>query len=129
METTELTRRIGQRIRASRKRCGWSLSELSKHTNGALSKSRLGNYEQGLRRPGHEEACLLAATFGTVSPSWLLCLDDDSGALNDQETTLLRSFRAADARGRGVILTVARVLPSETAIAVPADSRYTPPQR
>jgi transcriptional regulator with XRE-family HTH domain len=47
-------------------------------TDGAISASRLANYESGLRRPGIEEAEALARALGDVSAAWLLTLEDGS---------------------------------------------------
>ncbi|WP_338116132.1 helix-turn-helix transcriptional regulator [Thiocystis violacea] len=110
MEPQELSQRIGQRIRAERKRLGWTQVELSERTHGVLSQSRIGNYEQGARRPGIEAARLLAETFATVRPEWLLCLDQFPGLLSPSEAELLACFRATDSRGQRRILNVARAV-------------------
>ncbi len=98
-----LTQRIGLRLRAARHAQGLSLMQLSERTSGSLSKSRISNYEQGIRRMGLEEAQALAAALGTVTPAYLLCLDD-AGFLSEQEQTLLEHFRRADAKGRKALL-------------------------
>ncbi len=67
---------IGQRLAATRKRHGWTIQELSDHTNGAISRSRLANFEAGLRRPDIEVVEILADTFGDVSAAWLLTLEN-----------------------------------------------------
>jgi transcriptional regulator with XRE-family HTH domain len=72
-----------------------------------LSKSRISNYEQGLRRPGIEEARALATALGTASATYLLCLEDE-GFLSDQEAELVRFFRETDQRGRDAIMAMAR---------------------
>lgn len=94
-----LSRHIGNRLRAERQRRGWSLNELSTRTGGQLSKSRISNYEQGIRRMSLEAARDLAAALETVTPAWLLLLDD-ANPLNDEELRLLQGFRAMDAAGR-----------------------------
>jgi len=99
----DLTQRIGQRLRAARHAQGLSLMQLSERTAGNLSKSRISNYEQGIRRMGLEEAQALSAALGTVSAAYLLCLDDE-GFLSEQEQTLLTQFRRADSRRRKAIL-------------------------
>lgn len=101
----ELTKRIGQRLRAARHEQKLSLSALSARTN-ALSKSRISNYEQGIRRMGLEEAHELSIALGTVTPTYLLCLDD-RGPFSDQELALVDYFRGTDARGRETILALA----------------------
>jgi transcriptional regulator with XRE-family HTH domain len=109
----ELTKEIGQRLRSARQAQGLSLSELSNLT-GALSKSRISNYEQGIRRMGLEEARQLAAALVSVTPTYLLCLED-TDPLSKEERTLVEHYRQADPRGRETILKVAE-----------AESGYSP---
>ncbi|MCF7983850.1 MAG: helix-turn-helix domain-containing protein [Thiohalocapsa sp.] len=104
-----LTEEIGSRLREARKVRGLSLSQLSACTNGALSKSRISNYEQGLRRMGVEEARMLSEALGTVSGAYLLCLDEDAFLNDAEERLLLDYFRRADMRGRAAILSLAQV--------------------
>ena len=101
-----LSKQIGDRLRRARLDQGLSLSQLASLTGGHLAKSRISNYEQGLRRLGLEEARELAAALGTVSPAYLLCLDDDS-ALSNDEAKLLRWYREADRRGQHMIFAIA----------------------
>jgi transcriptional regulator with XRE-family HTH domain len=96
---------IGQRLRAARQAQGLSLSDLSGRT-GSLSKSRISNYEQGIRRMGLEEAQELALALGSVTPTYLLCLDD-TDPLSADERALVERYRQADVRGRETILRVA----------------------
>lgn len=105
MKTMDLTKRIGQRLRAARHEQKLSLSDLSGRTN-SLSKSRISNYEQGIRRMGLEEAHELSVALGTVTPTYLLCLDD-RGPLSSEEIELVDYFRGTDERGRITILAVA----------------------
>lgn len=112
---TDLTKRIGGRLRATRQAQGLSLSELSGLT-GVLSKSRISNYEQGIRRMGLEEAQLLAKALLSVTPTYLLCLED-TDPLSGEERVLVERFRQADSRGRETILKVAE-----------AQSGYRPPE-
>jgi transcriptional regulator with XRE-family HTH domain len=76
----ELTRnqQIGERIRTAREHYNLSHKALAALTDGAISASRLANYESGLRRPGIEEAEALARALGDVSAAWLLTLEDGS---------------------------------------------------
>ncbi|RKT44386.1 helix-turn-helix domain-containing protein [Thiocapsa rosea] len=101
----DLTKRIGQRLRAARQDQKLSLSELSGRTE-SLSKSRISNYEQGIRRMGLEEAQELAVALGTVTPTYLLCLDDKD-PLSMTERQLVDYFRQADERGKDTIMKVA----------------------
>ncbi|SDY24467.1 Helix-turn-helix domain-containing protein [Allochromatium warmingii] len=102
-EFAQLSARIGQRLRNERMRRGWSLNELSKRTQDQYSKSRISNYEQGIRRMGLEAACQLAAAFGDVTPAWLLLLDE-CGPLTVEERALVEGFRALDKAGRQRLL-------------------------
>lgn len=94
-----LSNEIGERLRYARQCAELSLAGLSDRTGGQLSKSRISNYEQGLRRMGVEEARLLAAALGTVTPAYLLCIEDPLN-LSADELDLLRQYRATDAQGR-----------------------------
>jgi transcriptional regulator with XRE-family HTH domain len=102
-----LTQKIGLRLREARDAQKVSLAALADRTGGTLSKSRISNYEQGLRRLGIEEARILSEALGNVSATYLLCLDDE-GFLTDQERELLRCFRRTDERGRETIVGVAQ---------------------
>ena len=105
-EVKALTTKIGLRLRAARNARKLSLQKLSDMTDGVLSKSRISNYEQGLRRLGIEEARLLSKVLGTVSVTYLLCLNDEHPC--EQEQELLRCFRKTDDRGRDIVLALAR---------------------
>jgi transcriptional regulator with XRE-family HTH domain len=103
MDSRELTNQIGDRLRAERKAQDLSLSELSERTDGSLSKSRISNYEQGIRRMGLEESRILSEALGTVSPIYLLCLEDER-----EIETLRRCFLDSDPIGRGLMLAMAK---------------------
>jgi transcriptional regulator with XRE-family HTH domain len=107
-EFAQLSARIGQRLRAERMRRGWSLNDLSKRTQDQFSKSRISNYEQGIRRMGLEAACQLAEAFGDVTPSWLLMLDD-CGPLSPEERELIEAFRVTDEKRRRQVLDLIEV--------------------
>ena len=94
-----LSKAIGERLRDACEATGLSLSRLSERTDERLCKSRISNYEQGTRRMGIEEARLLAAALGTVTPAFLLCIEDPLN-LSADELDLLRHYRAIDAMGR-----------------------------
>ena len=123
----ELTKQIGLRLRAARKAQGLSLAALAGRTS-SLSKSRISNYEQGLRRMGLEEAHELAGALGTVSATYLLCLDDE-GKMSERENDLLDLYRHADDRGKETIL---RVAESQAGYQLPGDQartdKETPPE-
>jgi transcriptional regulator with XRE-family HTH domain len=104
------TRRIGERLRQARHDQGLSLSELAERT-GCYSKSRISNYEQGLRRMGLEEALVLSDALGHVSATYLLCLDD-TPPLTPEESDLLARYRATDDAGRAQLKELAESLPA-----------------
>jgi len=100
-----LNKQIGQRLKAARQAQKYSLSELASRTK-TLSKSRISNYEQGIRRMGIEEAQELSEALEGVTPAYLLCLDDAS-PLSQDEWQLIQRYRKTDARGRQLIQRVA----------------------
>ena len=101
----DLTKQIGLRLRAARKAQNLSLAALAERTS-SLSKSRISNYEQGIRRMGLEEAKVLAAALGTVTATYLLCLENER-VMSERESALLDHYRHADERGKETILQVA----------------------
>jgi len=100
-----LNKKIGQRLRTARMAQKLSLAELASRTR-TLSKSRISNYEQGIRRMGIEEAIELSEALEGLTPTYLLCLDNVS-PLTPDEWGLIACFRDTDERGRDVILRVA----------------------
>jgi transcriptional regulator with XRE-family HTH domain len=102
-----LTKEIALRLRYARESRGLSLAALSDLTGGELSKSRISNYEQGIRRMSIEVARMLADAFGTVSATYLLCLDD-SMHLTPDEIELIRKYRDTDGKGRALIAQTAQ---------------------
>jgi transcriptional regulator with XRE-family HTH domain len=96
---TTLIRESARRLRSARSAKGLTLSQLSERTGGLLSKSRISNYEQGIRRISVEAARDLSEAFGDVTAAYLLCIDE-SMAFAADEIDLIRSYRAADAEGR-----------------------------
>ncbi|CZG38005.1 helix-turn-helix transcriptional regulator [Legionella pneumophila serogroup 1] len=65
---------IGSRITQARKANGLTIKVLAEMTG--LGAARIGNWEQGTRSPGPEEAMVLSKEL-RVAASWLLCLTDD----------------------------------------------------
>lgn len=66
---------IAARITKARKELGITIKELASRTN-SLSAARISNWEQGTRKPGPEEAKLIADVLN-VSASYLLGLTDN----------------------------------------------------
>jgi transcriptional regulator with XRE-family HTH domain len=116
-EKNPLSVKIGARLRAERHRAELSLTKLGEQTGGRLSKSRISNYEQGLRRMGLEEAILLGRALN-VLPSYLLCLDDEG--LSAKEQDLIRMYRTSDTRGKKVITGIAEEESGRTHVAAKA---------
>jgi transcriptional regulator with XRE-family HTH domain len=102
-----LNRAIGKRLRAARDARGISLSQLGELTGGHYSKSRISNYEQGIRRISLEGARALAEALGNVTTAHLLCLDNECATAPD-EAELLRAFRALEPAARQQILAAAK---------------------
>ena len=98
-----------ERLRAARQARGLSLSQLSALTDGALSKSRISNYEQGLRRLSAEPAHILALALGNVSSDYLLCQEEGPGEDHDEERLLLL-YRSAPPELRPELIEVPRDL-------------------
>lgn len=67
--------KIAARITKSRKELGITIKELASRTN-TLSAARISNWEQGTRKPGPEEAKIIAEVLN-VSASYLLGLTDN----------------------------------------------------
>jgi len=99
----------GERLRAARHARGLSLSQLAHCTDGVLAKSRISNYEQGIRRLRSEEAHILAAALGNVSADYLLCLADSPAADADEERLLLL-YRSAPPEQRSELIEALHVL-------------------
>lgn len=69
---------VGERIRLARKKSGLSQYELA--DKSGIQRSRINNWENGIRLPGPQEMLLMAKHLD-VSPSWLYCLTDTVGQL------------------------------------------------
>ncbi|AMV15557.1 transcriptional repressor DicA [Legionella pneumophila] len=65
---------IGSRIAQARRANGLTIKVLADRTG--FGAARIGNWEQGTRSPGPEEAKSLSKEL-QVAASWLLCLTDD----------------------------------------------------
>lgn len=76
-----------------------SQQHLERLTRGLLSKSRVGNYYQGTRLLGPEEAVILGDALG-VPPAYVMCLEGDMPILNKEERDLIRDWRVLPERDR-----------------------------
>ena len=99
----DFKKEAGIRLKKAREANHLSLEEAARRVPG-LSKSRLGNWEQGTRTMPNEFAVKLAAVYG-VNAAWLGCLDNDEG--DQRKTRLDAIFRQLDDRGRSAVLRVA----------------------
>lgn len=99
----DFKKEAGIRLKRARDAMGLSLEEAARRVPG-LSKSRLGNWEQGTRTMPNEFAVKLAAVYG-VKAAWLGCLDDDQG--DQRKTRLDAIYGQLDDRGRSAVLRVA----------------------
>ncbi|MFO8646102.1 helix-turn-helix transcriptional regulator [Legionella pneumophila] len=78
---------IGDRITRARKANGLTIKVLAERTG--LGAARIGNWEQGTRSPGPEEAMILSKEL-KVAASWLLCLTDNPLGELIKESTLIK---------------------------------------
>lgn len=103
----DIRTQIGRRIKSARGER--TLNEIAKLTKN-LTVSRISNYEQGLRAPGPEEAKELATALGNITAAEILCVDDES-VLSADEKKLLFNYRAADSRGKKIIIGISELQP------------------
>lgn len=82
-----IAKEMASRIREQRTARGWTQKQLAEATgwnqsdddDGAskgFSPSRIGNYEQGTRRLGHEEAEVFGRTFNLPAAYFLVAVDE-----------------------------------------------------
>lgn len=114
----EWKKRIGARIAELRTLKGWSQDELGAKVG--MSQSRLGNYEQGTRMIGPEEAVLLGDALGE-SPAHIFCLDDDMPALSKIESKLINDLRALPEEQRAAYAERIALLAAAYKTPVPTD--------
>jgi len=92
----EVRKEAGARVKRVRENAGLTQKELAERTGyredrdiqprGALTPSRIGNYEQGTRWLGWEEALTLARVFPEYHPAYFL------GVITDQEARVLHAL-------------------------------------
>ena len=88
-------------LRALRARENLTQQELADKTG--LSRSRINNYEQGIREPDFQTAEILA-DFYNVDLDMLFSGFSSSVSLSETELTMLDFFRALDASGQKKVL-------------------------
>jgi transcriptional regulator with XRE-family HTH domain len=97
MPTDLIAIETGTRLRRAREAMGLTQKELAVTTGWtdrkpdraqrlSLSPSRIGNFEQGVRRIGHEEAAILERVFHIPAPYFM-------GALDPKETDVIAALR------------------------------------
>lgn len=74
---------------------GWTDKKPDRAQRLSLSPSRIGNFEQGARRIGHEEALILERVFKVPAPYFM-------GALDPKETDVIAALRGL--RGLAALL-------------------------
>lgn len=84
---------VGKRLRETMDERGMSANDISRESGGRLGVSQVGNYAQGIRLPGPQEAVILGKILD-VPAAYLLLLDDDMHPLNKVERQLINDFRA-----------------------------------
>lgn len=77
----EIARECGLRLRECREAAHMTQHQLSRATGyrvrkGGLSPSQIGNFEQGTRRIGHEEADILTRIFSDYPAAYFMGLVD-----------------------------------------------------
>lgn len=119
----DFRKETGRRLKEARKAKGYTLHGLSAAVRGVLSPSRLGNYEQGTRAMGTEEALALGPVLD-VEPGFLLCVEG-GGEMTKQELELLRDFRALPEKDRNAYVRRISVLAMAYREPVP-DEKLSP---
>lgn len=66
---SEFDRALGERLRAARKRRGWSLHEVERHSGGEFKSSVLGAYERGERAMSVQRLHRLAGIYSVSLPA------------------------------------------------------------
>jgi transcriptional regulator with XRE-family HTH domain len=122
-----LSRQIGDRLRAARSGRSLSLAGLARLTGGRLTKSRISNYEQGIRRMPIESARILAAALGKVSAAHLLCVEDDLEP-DDEGRALMLRYQVLSHRGRTRLLQLAQLIAAEDSASEQGGAQTSPEQ-
>lgn len=92
-----IAKESGNRIRAARQARGWTQKKLSEAMGwnetegrqpvGALKPSAIGNYEQGARRVGWEEALALSRVFTEYPPAYFMA------AISETEAAIIHAVQ------------------------------------
>ena len=108
--------KYGQRLKELRERKGISQETLANNLN--TTRTRIANYEQGIRQPDFEMQEAIADYFN-VSIDYLFCRDHTKMDLSKHEKELIMAYRNASPDLQlavCAVLGVKRDLKSETAL-------------
>ena len=91
---------LGQRLRAARRRRGWSLGEVQTNTQGEFKASVLGAYERGERAISVQRFVRLAETYAVSAGELLPAAASDGfvidlDALSDEPVEIVDMYLAA----------------------------------
>ncbi|CAN5886183.1 hypothetical protein BH23ACT5_BH23ACT5_22590 [soil metagenome] len=87
---------IGSRLRAARKRRGWSLTEVERLSDQEFKASVLGAYERGERSLSVHRLFRLAGLYGLTLPQLIPTQSDLNPEPSPEVTVDLAAFEAAD---------------------------------
>jgi transcriptional regulator with XRE-family HTH domain len=91
-EDPEFKQAVGRRLRELRAAKDWTLADVERRSGDQIARTRLNNYERGIRLPSQAEAEVLGVPFD-VPASYILRLDEDMHPLNKIERQLIKDFR------------------------------------
>lgn len=91
----EFDRDLGERLRAARKRRGWSLHDVERHSGGEFKSSVLGAYERGERAISVQRLHRLATIYGVSVPALIPTAAELDGE-SDEVHIDLEAIGAAD---------------------------------
>ena len=104
---------IGERLALARNNAGLSLAELSAKTNGEIIRSRISNYEKGIRKLPVDVAVTLSK-YLNVPATYLLGLEDEYLSafedLGENQKELFRLLNQVSLKGDQELEKVARML-------------------
>jgi transcriptional regulator with XRE-family HTH domain len=93
MVLEEFDRALGERLRAARKRRGWSLHDVERHSGGEFKSSVLGAYERGERAISVQRLHRLATIYAVSLPA---LIPADLDGEEDEVHIDLEAIGAAD---------------------------------
>lgn len=94
------------KLKSLRELNGWSQEELARRLE--VSRSKIGNYEQGTREPSFEDLEAIADVFNCTI-CYLVGGEDNVSPLSKEDSELLDLFRNLNPAGRKQLLKMARL--------------------